>query len=328
MAGRGTLVVRAAGGVLWREAASAEGGHDTEIALVHRPRYDDWSLPKGKIEDGEHLTVTACREVAEETGFVPVLGAPLTGQSYPVTATGGRPATKLVSFWAMRAQPAGTQPPAAVAGVIGSAARTGEVDEVRWLPIADARAMLTRPADVTTLDSFTPQLRDTAALVLLRHASAGAKSRWRGPDRNRPIDKRGKVQAAAAAAVLPWYGVAQVVSAPLARCIGTAEPLATALGLSVELSEQLAEEANVDGVAAALEVTAAAIEREVSIVLCSQGGVIPALVDTYGADALAGIHSGNQPPPARKGSAWVLHFSDRKLVAAEYHSALDGPPDA
>jgi 8-oxo-dGTP pyrophosphatase MutT (NUDIX family)/phosphohistidine phosphatase SixA len=323
---RGSLVVRAAGGVLWRDVTGTDGGHETEVALVHRHRYDDWSLPKGKIEAGEHLAVTACREVAEETGFVPVLGAPLIGQAYPVTATGGRPATKQVSFWAMRAQPAGTQAPAAIAGVIGSAARTGEVDEVRWLSLTDARAMLTRPADATTLDSFTPQLRDTVAIALLRHASAGTKSRWRGPDRNRPVDKRGKLQAAAAASVLPWYGIAQVLCAPLARCVGTAEPLAKALGFPVELSEGLAEDHNIDGIAAALEVSTAAIEREASVVLCSQGGVIPALVDTYAADALAGIHSGNQPPPARKGSVWVLHFSDRKLVAAEYHATLDAPP--
>ncbi len=85
-------VVRAAGGVVWRRS-----GPDLEVLLIHRPRYDDWSLPKGKAESGEDDVDTAAREVAEETGLVCVLGPELARIRY--TDRNGRP--KVVRYWSM-----------------------------------------------------------------------------------------------------------------------------------------------------------------------------------------------------------------------------------
>jgi 8-oxo-dGTP pyrophosphatase MutT (NUDIX family) len=123
--------VRAAGGVVVRER---DGVH--EVVVVHRPKYDDWTLPKGKAEDGESDEECALREVEEETGLVCELGAELEGSSY--VDSSGRP--KLVRYWLMRP-------------VTGRLRPTREVDKARWVSVADAEEQLSYPRDVLVLRS-------------------------------------------------------------------------------------------------------------------------------------------------------------------------------
>lgn len=125
-----TQVVQAAGGVVWRR--SAAGG--LEILLVHRPRYDDWTVPKGKLDDGEDHATAALREVAEETGLRCELGAELATTSYRDRR--GRP--KQVRYWAMT--PIG-----------GHFTPTDEVDEVRWVAVDGAPSVLSYPRDLPVL---------------------------------------------------------------------------------------------------------------------------------------------------------------------------------
>ncbi|MGW5424348.1 NUDIX hydrolase [Streptomyces sp. NPDC003943] len=125
--------ILAAGAVLWRPAASGEG---VEIALVHRPKYDDWSHPKGKLKADETFADCAVREVLEETGHSCVLGARLPTVRYPVN---GRP--KEVAYWTARA--------------LGGTFTPGrEVDALAWLPPAAARARLTQPRDRELLSAL------------------------------------------------------------------------------------------------------------------------------------------------------------------------------
>ena len=131
----GTKVVEAAGGVVWRRAM--DGG--LEVLLVHRPRYDDWSVPKGKLDPDEDHAEAALREVAEETGLRCSLGPELLATSYRDRK--GRP--KRVRYWAMEP-------------VRGRFTPTDEVDEVRWLGIDVARARLTYSRDQAVLDSLEP----------------------------------------------------------------------------------------------------------------------------------------------------------------------------
>jgi 8-oxo-dGTP pyrophosphatase MutT (NUDIX family) len=125
-------IVRAAGGVVAREAGGA-----LEVVLVHRPKYDDWTLPKGKAEDWESDEECALREVEEETGLVCELVEELHGASYHDAS--GRP--KVVRYWLMRA-------------VSGSLRPTLEVDDARWLRVADAEEELTYERDVRVLRSL------------------------------------------------------------------------------------------------------------------------------------------------------------------------------
>jgi 8-oxo-dGTP pyrophosphatase MutT (NUDIX family) len=128
-------VVRAAGGVVVRA-----GDGVPEVVLVHRPKYDDWTLPKGKAEDGESDEDCALREVEEETGLVCELVEELEGSSYVDSA--GRP--KLVRYWLMRP-------------IAGKLRPTHEVDDARWLSLSDAEEQLTYPRDVKVLRSARVQ---------------------------------------------------------------------------------------------------------------------------------------------------------------------------
>ncbi|MYY06392.1 NUDIX hydrolase [Streptomyces sp. ATexAB-D23] len=125
--------VRAAGCVLWRRPPAPATG--VELCLVHRPRYDDWSFPKGKLKRGESLRDAAVREVLEETGHHCVPGAVLPMVRY---VANGRP--KEVTYWSAEA-------------TAGSFVPNREVDGVLWLPPAAARTRLTQPRDREVLDA-------------------------------------------------------------------------------------------------------------------------------------------------------------------------------
>jgi 8-oxo-dGTP diphosphatase len=129
------MIVRAAGGVVWRERDG-----EVVVAVVHRPRHDDWSLPKGKLDAGEDEESAALREVGEETGARVELGADLGTVDYVVTK-GGLTRPKRVRYWAMR-------------WTGGEFAPSDEVDELRWLPIADAGERLTYARDRRILTRF------------------------------------------------------------------------------------------------------------------------------------------------------------------------------
>lgn len=120
--------IRAAGGVVWRLRGAGGGG--PEVLVVHRPKYDDWTLPKGKAEPGESDEDCALREVEEETGLRCILGEHLGDSSY--VDRYGRP--KVAQYWAMRP-------------VSGSFEPNAEVDEVRWLPVGDALDLLSYDRD-------------------------------------------------------------------------------------------------------------------------------------------------------------------------------------
>ena len=126
MTAQETEVVQAAGGVVWRRSDSGE----LEVMLVHRPRYDDWTVPKGKLDPDEDHATAALREVEEETGLRCTLGPELMPTSYRDRR--GRP--KQVRYWAMTPGR-------------GTVTPTDEVDELRWLGVEAAQSLLTYQRD-------------------------------------------------------------------------------------------------------------------------------------------------------------------------------------
>jgi 8-oxo-dGTP diphosphatase len=122
--------VRAAGGVILRE-----GEAGAEVVVVHRPKYGDWSLPKGKLEDGESFEDAALREVHEETG----LRCMLLGELSPTTYSDRKGRSKLVRWWLMRPRGEGAFSP------------DDEVDDARWVPVGPAEGLLDYEADVERL---------------------------------------------------------------------------------------------------------------------------------------------------------------------------------
>lgn len=300
----------AAGAVLWRAGEHETSAEDPLVAIVHRPRYDDWSLPKGKVEPGETEPVTAVREVEEETGFVSELGRRLAAVSYPVehrSRPGGdiELGTKKVVYWAARA-------------IGGEFTPNSEVDQLVWLPVKEAMKRLQYPYDRKVLRRFVKHPADTGTLLIVRHGTAGTKSRYKGDDANRPLDKHGRAQAESLVGQLLAFGATSVHAAPRVRCVQTVEPLAEELGVTVIAEPTLTEEAYADDRRSArhrmLDIAKACTNNQDTPVICTQGKVIPDLIAWWcDRDGVRPDKSRN-----RKGSTWVLSLCGGKLVAADH----------
>ena len=295
-------LIRAAGGVVWRPAESPNGETTVEVAVIHRPRYDDLSLPKGKLASGESELEGAVREVLEETGFHVRVGRPLGETRYDkATADGPRP--KVIRWWAMEAEE-------------GSFSATREVDELHWLSLADASSQLTRPTDREVLERFARGVAPTRTVLLVRHGSAGNRSGWTGDDRERPLDECGIAQADELVRRLSRFEVGRVVSADPRRCVDTVAPVAEALDLRVEVEPLLSEVAYPGREEEAVALVRQLGDVELDAIACSQGDVIPDLVARLAAaDGLAL----DEPIRAAKGSTWALTLDrDGQLVAADH----------
>ncbi|MEV5570738.1 NUDIX domain-containing protein [Spirillospora sp. NPDC052269] len=288
--------VRAAGGLLWRD--SAEGG--IEVAVIHRPRHDDWTFAKGHVEPGEHVLRAAVREVAEETGIVAELGRRLPSADYVVR---GRP--KRVDWWAAR--PVASRGPAFVPN--------HEVDALEWLSPDEAERRLSYSLDLDLLHAFTAGPRRTRPVIVVRHGAAGEKRRWHEPDELRPLDQCGRAESVALADVLPVFGSARVVSSATARCVATVLPYARRTRVDVTTDP-------------AFTVGETAPDRALDRLLeLSPDG--PLIVSTHG-EIVSGLINdlcrrfGETPPEdpsLRKAAFWVAHLTDDALVALERHDA-------
>jgi 8-oxo-dGTP diphosphatase len=313
--GESPAPVRAAGCAVWRRTDDGV----LQTAMVHRPKYDDWSLPKGKPEGDEHLLQTAHREVAEETGLQVVVGRRSVSTRYDVHLPDGRPVPKLVDYWT--GQWAG-----------GDFRANSEVDELRWLPLNDATALCSHEHDRAVLADLTrTDVPLAPALLLVRHARAGSRSKWDGPDDLRPLDKKGRAQAQRLAEVLPVFAPTAVLSARRTRCEETAAPLAELLGLGVQPLDELGEEefdADPDAGMAVLERLLEPRRTPGVTVVCSQGGAIPAALLNLGVrwEDPTEAAADRMFPPAAKGSVWALGGRPGKL-SADYYRDFAGSAD-
>jgi 8-oxo-(d)GTP phosphatase len=294
--------IHAAGAVLWRPMEGMAGQADAteiEVAVIHRPRYDDWSLPKGKVDPGEIEPVTAVREIHEETGIHAQLGRRLMSVSYPIEQ-----GTKKVRYWAARADPSGSD----------DFTPNHEVDKLLWLPVPDAMSKLGYPHDRKVLRRFTKQPADTKTLLVVRHATAGRKSRYHGDDRKRPLDKHGRAQAESLVSVLLAFGATDLHAANRVRCHQTLAPLADELGTTIRDEPALTEEAYSEDRKLARNRLLEIAGKSGTRVICSQGKVIPGLIEWWcERDGVRPDKSRN-----RKGSTWVLSLSGGRLIAADH----------
>jgi len=276
----GSRLIKAAGGVAWRPGPEGE----PEILLVHRRKYDDWSLPKGKTEPGEPLPVTAVREVLEEGGARLALGRRLVSVRYNV---GGRP--KRVHYWAAR-----------VLSVDERAVPNSEVDEVAWLPVARAVDKVSYAHDHGVLADFAARPAETVPLILLRHATAVGKGNWKRADAARPLDDSGRYAAKALADLLTCFSPSpRLISSTAVRCADTLRPLSEFTGEQVRVERSLYihdESPRTDAADSGRDLAALvreAIASREPTVICAHRENLPVLQEAALA-ALAG-HSGDRP---------------------------------
>ncbi len=286
-------IVLAAGGVLWRPGHRESAA---EVAVIHRPRYDDWSLPKGKVDPGETEPVTAAREVFEETGHHVQLGRRIASVSYPIEQR-----TKKVQYWSARS-------------LGGSFAPNNEVDELIWLPAAAAIKKVSYPYDRKVLRRWAKHPADTKSVLIVRHGTAGSKSRFSGDDKVRPLDKKGRAQAEALVAQLATFGPTDIFSADRVRCHQTVEPLAEELGVTINNEPALTEESYADNPKRARRRVLQIADSHRTPVICTQGKVIPDLIAWWcERDGVRPDKSRN-----RKGSTWVLSLANGRVIAADH----------
>jgi len=266
-----------------------------EVLLVHRPKYDDWSFPKGKLDRGEAVPAAAVREVQEETGLRVRLGVPLSAQRYPLSPS----RSKTVHYWVGRC--VGDDD-------VDRFAPNAEVDEVRWVPADEAAGLLTYEHDVTTLQEARQVRRRTHAVLVLRHGAARSRRTWHDDDRQRPLLKKGRHQADALVPLLAAYGVTRLVSSSSVRCLETVTPYAETSGLPLEATRRLSEE---DATPQAVRrIVADLLEDDTDAVLCTHRPVLSEVFAALGLDN----------PGLRTGEMLVLHVRKGEVRATERHA--------
>lgn len=284
----------AAGAVVWRGDPA-----NPEIALIHRPHYDDWSLPKGKVDPGESLPTTAAREIEEETGFHVRLGKLIGKVTYPVQ---GR--TKVVYYWA-------------AFYLSGTYTPNDETDELRWVPIDQAQQLLSYDVDndVVSKAQKRLQLAPTTRLLYVRHAHAHDRKKWEGDDNLRPLDKKGRRQAEMLVPMLAAYHPTAIYSARPHRCQQTAARLADELGKDIAINKDFGDEAWEKNPAAAKKAFRRVVEDGGVPVIISQGQTIPGIIEDLAPQFLKKPQEELQ---FKKASVWVLSFNNGELTGADY----------
>jgi 8-oxo-dGTP diphosphatase len=284
--------IMAAGGVLHRD------GDDSmrEFLLVHRPRYDDWSLPKGKLNRREGFLEAALREVREETGIQANRPVEVGSVGYQTDA-GNR---KVVRWWHME--------------MVGGKFRPNpEVDDIAWLPRAEAEERLQYANDRKVLERANALTDDPtySKIYLVRHAHSGVKSQWKGKDRKRPLDRRGRKQAIDLAVRFRAHPISRIFSSDFQRCVQTAKPLENAIRMPAILDKRLRIGGGADGVLDMI----GEIQGE-SAVMVTHGEIIEPVLKKLrkGGAELEG------PKEWKKSSVWVLEAREGAIRSGHYIS--------
>lgn len=282
-------VIMAAGAVVWR--IHPDGS--IQVVVIHRPAYDDWTLPKGKVEDDESLIACAFREIQEETGVKARFGPYIGDTFYEVSGV-----PKVVRYWSAKM----------IEGDDQSFDRS-EVDKLLWLSPKEASKKLTIKDDRHILKKFMKIKRDSKPLILLRHAKALDRKEWSGDDEDRPLTEDGRRQVQKLIKTMHVYGLTSIHTSDAIRCLDTAKPIADALGIELVVNSKLSEyEYHRDGKSAAKYIKGL-FEQDERVLVCGHNPILTKIIkkmarrlDMYQEDFSLG-----------KGDAFILHRSKGKI---------------
>ena len=290
-------MIRAAGVILWRERKPFE----LEIALVHRAKFDDWTFPKGKIEEGESAIQAAYREVIEETGIKPVFGPFIGHAEYEVEGD-----KKKVQYWMAKAPDEDSE-----------FSPNEEIDRLEWVNMKQARHFLTYDVDREVLKFFRDSERHGNVMVLLRHAKAVKRSDWNGDDSDRPLITEGQVMAKKLVSHLEMYGINEIHTSDAYRCMSTVEPFHEKFGTIKVVTDQLSEYAFQKDDMLAVSYIKQLAKFGGNYLICSHNPILPLMVDQivkYPED----FDLDNELHP---GDAWIVHHRGGKVFAVNFLKA-------
>lgn len=258
--------VYAAGGVLWRVVDGR-----LRVGLVHRTKYRDITLPKGKVDPGEMLAQTAVREIQEETGIRATLGVPLGISRYHLP--NGR--EKIVHYWAMRAKDRAIRESTFVPNK--------EIAALEWVGPRQAMARLSYPVDQEILETFLTLFDDgvraTFPIIALRHGKAVSRSDWDRADYLRPLLPKGRDQSRAIVGGLRAFGVKRIVSSTATRCVQTVTPLSRAIGARIVETDLLSQDAWDDQRDDARSIVGKRVASGKPAVICTHRPVLPSVLE-------------------------------------------------
>ena len=280
----------AAGGIVWRRDLDGE----VEVLLVHRPRYDDWSLPKGKLEEGEALISCAYREVLEETGLSIKLG-PYVGSVEYFVPDG----LKHVAYWS-----------ASLIEDNSSFHPNDEVDRIIWLDLESAVLMATRDSDKSILERFGVTPYDSSALIMLRHGKALERAEWQGEDEDRPLQLVGQLQAKRMLSLYQVFGLEEIHTSDAVRCLDTVAQMAKSLKLTPVITNAVSEYTYKKSKEKAIEYAKELIKRNKQVILCSHNPVLPRMMEKL-TKKINFDYPDNKLLP---GEAWVLFHNKKEVL--------------
>ena len=290
-------IILAAGALVWRKSKEKK----IEIAVIHRPKYNDWTIPKGKVELNESSIACAYREVIEETSLETEFGMYLGEVKYQ-----SLDGPKQVSFWSAQVVKENTFTP------------NSEVDAIKWVEAAKAAKFLSLDSDREILSKFNKLKYESKPLVLLRHAKALSRDEWQGDDDDRPLDSLGQMQAKRLLSIYQAFNLEQIHTSDAIRCYDTVEPMAKALGLRLEVSNNLSESAFKKDKEDAFDYARDLIKSDKRALLCSHNPILPKVLNklTKNSD----VESDEEKLyPA---DAWVIHRIGKEIIQID---RIDAP---
>lgn len=289
-------MIRAAGALLWRDNSDLS----IEVALIHRPRYDDWSLPKGKLEMGETALQCAYREVHEETGIRATFTRQLGTVEYEESGE-----AKRVKYWA-----------AHCALTNSEFVPNEEVDQMRWLSPSQALEQATHDSDKSIIEKFMSEEQHTDTLIILRHTKSLERGDWDEADSLRTLDETGFDQAQLLIKHLAPLAIDELYTSDYTRCVQTVTPLAHARGLSITAVPSLNEESFELDPEKAISFANALKQDEKNILICSHNPVIPSMLRGILNTKLKNKDLIKLEP----GDAWIVHRVRGEIVGLDYLS--------
>jgi 8-oxo-dGTP diphosphatase len=304
------ITVRAGGALPWRVTDGA-----LQLLLIHRDRYDDWSWPKGKLDDGETIPECAVREVFEEVGLNVTLGIPLPAILYQVSS-----GQKIVHYWAAHVAGQRPQPDGK------------EVDAYRWASAEEARKLLSNPSDIVPLDALEAAHEAgrlaTVPFVVVRHAKAKPRSSWTQEEGKRPLAATGQRQALSVANLLECWQPRKIASSPWTRCVQTVSPYLKRHDLGVKLVSALTEDESERKPAKARKAIAKLLDKHTAMAVCTHRPVLPNALEVLSARMGSKLAKSlpKKDPYRRAGAMIVLPRPlDRpgKIVSVEVYESFE-----